>query len=157
MVLIIDGFYSIILFEILRTIPCKPRLSKEQLYLHMHDLVKEELYFHLTVNILIKIIFHLTKTVPLATGFFGQEKGYTTETPPTVMLKFTSGPSSRQDSCPGAEEGFLSVKAHDFGLHFKTSSLTTLTNFIEDDNAGESTPMHVDVSNFMLILQVRQL
>lgn len=73
------------------------------------------------------------------------------------MLKFTSGPSSRRDSCPGAEEGFLSVKAHDFGLHFKTSSLTTLTNFIEDDNAGESTPMHVDVSNFMLILQVRQL
>lgn len=60
MVLIIDGFYSIILFEILSTIPCKPRLSKEQLYLHMQDLVKEELYFHLiTVNILIKIIFHL--------------------------------------------------------------------------------------------------
>lgn len=61
MVLIIDGFYSIILFEILCTIPSKPRLSKEQLYLHMQDLVKEELYFHLpvTVNILIKIIFHL--------------------------------------------------------------------------------------------------
>lgn len=58
MVLIIDGFYSIILFD-LCTIPSKPRLSKEQLYLHMQDLVKEELYFHLTVNILIKIIFHL--------------------------------------------------------------------------------------------------
>ena len=74
------------------------------------------------------------------------------------MLKFTSGPGSQQAAYPGAEDGFLSVKAHNFGLHFKTSSLTTLTNFIEDSaEARESMPMHVDVSNFMLILQVGSL
>ncbi|XP_061178016.1 bridge-like lipid transfer protein family member 3B isoform X2 [Saccostrea echinata] len=87
------------------------------------------------------------------TGFFGQEKLFTPISEPAVKLKFTSGPGSKQESCLGSEEGFLAVKAHDFGLHFKTSSLTTLTNFVEDDKPSESIPMHVDVSNFMLILQ----
>ena len=92
-------------------------------------------------------------------GFFGQETLCTSSTSDSsVMLKFTSGPGSQQAAYPGAEDGFLSVKAHNFGLHFKTSSLTTLTNFIEDSaEARESMPMHVDVSNFMLILQVCSL
>jgi hypothetical protein len=69
------------------------------------------------------------------------------------MLKFASGPGFKQDC--GAEDGYLTVKARNFGLHFKSSSLTTITNFIEDNKDGDSLPLCVDVSNFMLILQVR--
>ncbi|XP_062591899.1 bridge-like lipid transfer protein family member 3B isoform X2 [Saccostrea cucullata] len=86
-------------------------------------------------------------------GFFGQEKLFTPVSEPAVKLKFTTGPGSKQESCPGSEESFLSVKAHNFGLHFKSSSLNMLTTFVEDDKPSESVPMHVDVSNFMLILQ----
>lgn len=88
-------------------------------------------------------------------GFFGQEKLTTSNSDPTVMLKFTAGPGFKQDSCSGSEEGFLNVKAQNFGLHFKSSSLTTITNFIEDRKDGDSLPLHIDVSHFMLILQVR--
>ncbi|XP_048728642.1 bridge-like lipid transfer protein family member 3B isoform X4 [Ostrea edulis] len=87
------------------------------------------------------------------TGFFGQEKLTTSNSDPTVMLKFTAGPGFKQDSCSGSEEGFLNVKAQNFGLHFKSSSLTTITNFIEDRKDGDSLPLHIDVSHFMLILQ----
>lgn len=52
------------------------------------------------------------------------------------------------------DPGRVIIRASDFSLQFKMSGLTCLSDFSEDEKLPETLPLSVEVTNFLLVLEV---
>ena len=77
-----------------------------------------------------------------------------TVTDPPVKLQFNMGPAASSFSAAAVEKGYLSLRAQGINLRLLTSSLTNITDLIEDEQLGEPLPMLVEVTDSLITLKV---
>ena len=96
-----------------------------------------------------KILFH-----PICLGAKEYTSGLPVVAESPVKLRFMSGPAAEAVAETAGERGFLHMKADKLDLQLLMSTITNLTDLVEDEKIIPAMPLLVEVTRVKVTLKV---